>query len=80
MVGLARRHDERVVDVLLAELEAGWYGSLLFEAAAQAADPRLYSALVEIQRGWDEEKSWPYTLLEEALAACQPKIETSQES
>jgi HEAT repeat protein len=75
MVGLARRHDERVVDIVLAELEAGWYGSLLFEAATEIADPRLYPALLKLQEAWDEDKSWPYPLLEEALAVCQPRAE-----
>jgi hypothetical protein len=75
MVGLARRHDKRVVEILLAELEAGWYGSLLFEAATEIADPRLYPALVELREGWDEDKIWPYNLLEDAIEACQPASE-----
>lgn len=75
MVGLARRHDERVVEVLLAELEAGWYGSLLFEAAEEIGDPRLYPALVELREGWGDDKSWPYSRLEKAIEACQPRSE-----
>lgn len=75
MVGLARRHDERVVEPLLADLEAGWHGSLPFEAAAEIGDPRLYPILARIQEEWGDDKSWPYSQLEEALAACQPHTE-----
>jgi HEAT repeat protein len=76
LVGLARRHDERAVDLLLKELEAGWNGSLLLEAATELADPRLYPSLVKLQEEWDEAKSWPYSMLEEAIAACQPHAES----
>lgn len=75
MVGLARRHDERVVEPLLADLESGWYGSLPFEAAAAIGDPRLYPILARIQEEWGNDKRWPYSQLEEALAACQPHTE-----
>ncbi len=75
MVGLARRHDERVVETILAELEAGWYGSLLFEAATEIADPRLYPVLVGLQEEWSDDKDWPYSMLEEAIAACRPHTE-----
>jgi HEAT repeat protein len=80
LVGLARRHDKCVVEPMLAELEAGWYGSLLFEAAAEIGDPRLYPALVELWEEWGEDKSWPYSMLEEAIAACQPHAEAARPS
>jgi HEAT repeat protein len=75
MVGLARRHDERVVDVILAERERGWYGSLLFEAAEEIADPRLYPTLVALWETWGDDKGWPFKILEDALKACQPRQE-----
>ncbi len=72
MVGLARRHDERVVDVILAELAKGCYGSLVFEAAEEIANPRLYPALVALWEKWGDDKSWPFSVLEDAIKACQP--------
>jgi len=75
IVGLARRHDERVVEPLLAELEAGWDGRLLLEAATEIADPRLYPVLARLQEEWDDDKDWPYSALKEAIAACRPRAE-----
>jgi len=49
MVGLARRNDRRMVEPLLTELEVGWFGSLLTEAAAEIGDPRLYPVLVRLR-------------------------------
>ncbi len=78
MVGLARRHDRRVVEPLLAELETGGYESLLFEAAEQIGDPRLYPALIRLREEWEGERgeNWLYRQLEDAIAACQPRRET----
>jgi HEAT repeat protein len=72
MVGLACRHDPRVLQPLLATLESGDVGSLPLEAATALADPRLYPALVQLHDQWDREHSWEYKMLEEAIAACTP--------
>lgn len=73
MVGLARRHDRRMVDPLLTDLEAGWFGSLLTEAATEIGDPRLYPVLVRLREEWEGDKNdWLYMELEEALEKCQP--------
>jgi hypothetical protein len=61
--------------VILAELEKGWYGSLLFEAAEEIADPRLFPALVALWETWGEDKGWPYSVLEDAIKACQPRLD-----
>ena len=66
LVGLARRHDERVVGPLLAALEAGAHGSLILEAASEIADPRILAPLT-VLRGLP---SVDATLLEEAITAC----------
>ncbi|HEY7414832.1 MAG TPA: HEAT repeat domain-containing protein [Ktedonobacteraceae bacterium] len=73
MVGLARRHDSRVVEPLLTKLEDGWFGSLLTEAAAEIGDPRLYPVLVQIREKWDgDEEDWRLQELDEAIEKCQP--------
>ncbi len=73
MVGLAHRHDLRMVEPLLNDLEAGWFGSLLTEAAAEIGDPRLHPALVQLREEWKGDKdSWEYQKLEEAIAQCAP--------
>lgn len=73
MVGLARRHDQRVIEPLLNDLEAGWSGSLLMEAAAEIADTRLYAILLQRREEWiDDKENWLYKELEEAIARCQP--------
>lgn len=73
MVGLARRHDQRMIEPLLTDLEAGWFGSLLMEAAAEIGNPRLYPVLVRLREEWEGDKDdWHYKELEQALARCQP--------
>lgn len=73
MVGLARRHDRGMVELLLNDLEAGWFGSLLIEAAAEIGDPCLYPILLRLREEWEGDKeNWRYKELEEAIACCQP--------
>ena len=73
MVGLARRHDHRIVEPLLNELEAGQFGSLLIEAAAEIGDSHLYPVLVRLREEWEGDKDgWLYQELEETLGKCQP--------
>jgi HEAT repeat protein len=70
LVGLASRKDQRVVERLLHEFESGQRDSLLFEAACEIADSRLYPALMRIRDEatdlTDYEKEW----LEEAISKC----------
>jgi len=65
--GLSRRKDARVLAPLMRELEdaAGDAGPLLFEAAAELADPRLCPVLLKI-RALGVEGSY----LADALIAC----------
>jgi len=73
MVGLARRHNRRMVEPLLTDLEAGWFGSLSTEAAAEIGDPRLYPALVRLRKEWEGDKDdWHYRGLEIAIEKCRP--------
>ena len=74
MVGLARRHDSRMVEPLLAELaelRKSWPGDLLLEAAAEIGDARLYPILVRIREEWDgDEDDWRLRGLDEAIEKC----------
>jgi HEAT repeat protein len=73
MVGLARRHDLRMVEPLLTALEDGWFGKLLMEAATEIGDPRLYPVLVRLREEWEGDKNdWRYKELEEAIEKCHP--------
>jgi HEAT repeat protein len=72
MIGLACRHDPRVLQPLLATLESGNVGSLPLEAATALGDPRLLPALVQLRDQWDREHNWIYEMLEDAIVACTP--------
>jgi HEAT repeat protein len=73
MVGLARRHDRRMVEPLLAALEAGCCGRLLLEAAAEISEPRLYPVLLQLRDAWQDNKDYEFFHeLEEAIEKCQP--------
>lgn len=72
MVGLALRHDRRMVDPLLTDLKAGSFGSLSMEAATEIGDPRLYPVLVRLREKWEGDKDDRlYKELEEAIEKCQ---------
>jgi hypothetical protein len=71
LVGLARRHDPRVLPVLLARLD-GNPGNLVVEAAAELGAPEALPALERLKReGWQEHNPLP-SVLDDALRACSP--------
>lgn len=72
IVGLARRKDPRVLDAIIADLEAGYVGSLVFEAAEELADPRLYPYLIKAKENW-KNPDWSISTLNDAIAKCQEK-------
>lgn len=73
-VGLARRHDARVLPVLLRELTSPDVGNLYVEAAAELGDPRLLPLLQQLQvRGWQEDHEPRPDVLDEALGSCTPE-------
>lgn len=73
MVGLAHRGDRRMIEPLLNDLNAGLFGSLAAEAAAEIGDERLYQPLVQVREEWQGEKNdWLYKELEEAIERCRP--------
>jgi HEAT repeat protein len=74
MVGLARRKDERLLEMLLHDfMEHDDIGDLPLEAAGEFADPRLYPALVDLRRRWIEQDDYAYMdELDIAIATCAP--------
>ena len=68
LVGLAYRHDERVIEPLLARLSSDEVGTLDVEAAREMGSPRLHHALVELKEWWDVDEN----LLAEAIERCRP--------
>lgn len=74
MVGLARRGDPRAFNAIIAALaaEEPEAGSLVVEAAAELADPRLHPALLALrERGWARDDPRPWWL-KQAIKRCAP--------
>ncbi len=71
LAGLANRKDSRVIEPLLRELTSGHVSSPVVEAALAIGDPKLYPALVELQRWWPDASD--AKLLENAIARCVPR-------
>jgi HEAT repeat protein len=72
LVGLALRHDERILPQLIAELTSPLVSRLAIEAAEAFADQRLYPALLKLQTWWE-----PKSGLANALVACHPSSKPS---
>ena len=73
LVGLAARHDERVLQPLIAELEGEMTWLLALDAAKLLKDPRLCSALLTLKQRWQDDGDSDTRLLAEvaeALEAC----------
>lgn len=68
LVGLARRKDQRVVEVLKRELRSDCIGTLPIEAAELIASTELHSELVALRDWWDTDSE----LLDRAISASQP--------
>ena len=69
LVGLARRHDRRMVPVVTSRLGQEEVGRLAIEAASYIADERLIGSLRALRSWWDVDRE----LLDDALAACDPE-------
>ena len=52
MVGLARRKDLTIVDILLEELTSERVDTLILDAAEELRHPKLYPALIELSKCW----------------------------
>jgi HEAT repeat protein len=75
MVGLARRKDDRVLAPLLRALAWELPSILIFEAAQAYANPNLNQALIDLKiRNSDHSNSYWSRMLDDAIAACAPKI------
>ncbi len=71
LVGLAKRRDERVVELLIKELSSDSVGILAVEAAKEIGDAQLYSVLMQLKERWNIDKN----LLEQAINSCKSKTE-----
>ena len=67
VVGLARRREHRILNLLTEELASDCIGDLLLEACEELADERLFSALVTAQ-AWLGDSD----LLKQAIERCKP--------
>ena len=76
LVGLANRHDLRVVEPLLRELRGEYHGTYAIEAAGTLGLPAFYEALLPLRTQVVEHNSWSLGDYEEALVACRPPTAT----
>jgi HEAT repeat protein len=71
LVGLALREDERVVDLVRAELQREYAGSWVLEAAELMGDASIVSLLAALRTDWGEENENSFgDALNQAIAAC----------
>ena len=75
LVGLANRHDPRVVEPLLRELTGEYHGTYAAEAAEAFPLPIFHEALRALGPSVAEHHPWFLRTYEEVLAACRPLVE-----
>lgn len=67
IVGLARRHDERMVPALVEDIHDGWEGSLIREAVEASRHPEVLRALADVREQLsDEARAWAEDILSDA--------------
>jgi HEAT repeat protein len=74
LVGLARRKDLRVFELLLKELAADEVGTLAVEAAEYLADPRLLPALLKLRDDCFDNSGKPDDDIDRAIASCKANL------
>lgn len=73
LVGLARRKDNRVLDLLIEELSLDHVGILALEAAEELGDPKLVPSLMALHSEWENDPEDSCTRqLQQALLSCLP--------
>lgn len=71
LVGLAKRHDARVDDLVLRELTGPFHGTWVLEAAALRGSPAFVAALEQLRnREGGELISYQVRQVDEAIEAC----------
>jgi HEAT repeat protein len=70
LVGLARRKDERILDVLIERLSADSVWSMSLEAAAEMEHIDLCPALLALKQRWQGDSDSHTELLDEAIVRC----------
>jgi HEAT repeat protein len=79
LVGLAARHDERVLQPLIAELEGEMTWTHALEGAELLKDRRLCSALLSLKQRWEGDEDYHTRTLMEAIEACGCELEKSDQ-
>ena len=70
MIGLALRHDQRMLEPLLNDLTTGWLGTMLTDEADRIRQS-LYPALVQLREMWEGDRTGErYKRLEEVIEKC----------
>ena len=70
LVGLARRRDPAVIELLLKELTSASVGVEILEAAEELGDPKLLPALMQLKERYRSDASSNAALLSKAIARC----------
>jgi HEAT repeat protein len=71
VVGLALRQDERVLDLVRAELQGEYAGSWVLEAAELMGDASIVLLLAALRTDWGEENENSFgDALNQTIAAC----------
>jgi HEAT repeat protein len=72
IVGLARRKDTGITELLKQELSSDSVDYLMIEAAEELGDSRLYPVLLALRKRWPEDRESELRYLDDAIAACKP--------
>jgi HEAT repeat protein len=70
LVGLARRKDPRVLDLLQSELANPDVDIMAIDAAQELGDIRLLPALLQLKDNWPKERREEEEWLDRAIASC----------
>ncbi len=70
MIGLALRHDQRMIEPLLNDLTVGWLGTTLTDEADRIRQT-LYPVLVQMSEAWKGDRTTEsYKQLEDSIEKC----------
>ena len=78
VIGLAKRHDPRVVAPLIRELTGKYYGIFAVEAVEAFPLPVFYEHLLPLRPLIAENNPWFLDSYEETLIACHPTKQTQK--
>lgn len=70
LVGLARRKDPRIADLLEQQLSGNEVNIMAIDAAEELADPRLVPALLNLKERWPADRAEDEQWLDRAIGSC----------